>query len=58
MDYGWENLAKKIRIESNNFVKVMLKIVSFSPKFYSVWRLVLQNKCKNTTSDYLILINH
>lgn len=31
MDYGWEDLAEKVRIESNNFAEVMLETVSFSP---------------------------
>lgn len=31
MDYGWEDLAEKVRIESNNFADVMLETVSFSP---------------------------
>lgn len=31
MDYGWEDLAEKVRIVSNNFADVMLETVSFSP---------------------------
>lgn len=31
MNHGWEDLAEKFRIESNNFADIMLETVSFSP---------------------------